>query len=263
MSKELKAILESELLTDDVKASLKEAVEGLKISIEENVRNDLEVEYAKKFVDQKSEIVESLTTLVKETVEADITELKEDITKYKDLDVQYAQKLEQFKEDYKEQLDEAFNGFVAETVSDEISELRDDLMEAKKLQFGKDIFEAYEATFNQFGIGVDMKELQDQLDVSKQELKESKDELSGIQRDTKINELLESLSGSKREVMKTILEGVSFDKLENRFNETIDSVIKDSDKEVIKESDKDGVTVIPAKDSDNQAELDHYRRLIK
>jgi len=231
MKKELKELLESDLLNDETKTQLSSAIEAVKTDAIEEAKKALEVEYAVKLTEGKEKIESSLTDLLKESVASEVAELKDDIEKYRNLEVEYAQKLQEFKEEYAAKLEESFTGLVTESVKAEMGELREDLVESKKQNFGQRLFEAFASEFEEFGIGEDVKSLRTRLSKLAVELEESKKTVDELNREKVMESVLSSLTGSKREVMKTILENVSTDLLEERYNETIASVLEEKKEE--------------------------------
>lgn len=263
MPKELKQLFESELLNDETKKEITEAVDQIKEEAVTEAKKELEVEYAKKLSEQKEQLSKKMYDLINEAVEEEISELKEDIKYSKEIEPKYAKKLEEFKTEYKKTLSENFNGLVEECVKDEIKELEDDLMEAKNNHFGLQIFEAFKNTFEKIGVTEDVSAIKDKVDELNGKLEESQNKVAELEREKVMEGLLKNLSGSKREVMQTILESVETSKLEGRYNETIDSVLKESSEEDIKNEDnkvinesEDDQTVV--KDMD----YDYLRKLI-
>jgi hypothetical protein len=229
LTKEFKKLLENEILTDGVKNDLKEAVEKYKDQLVETTTKDLEVEYAKKLQKQKEDITTNLTNMVSESVKKELKELSQDLSYYKDLEITYATKLEEFKKEYSEKLEESFSNLVKTHVDTELEELREDLKETKELGLGKRIFEAYKSEFAEYGLSPDVKALKADLDKTKKELESTKNTISENVRNKVMENTLKSLSGNNREIMKTILENVETDKIEDRYNETIDSVLENKD----------------------------------
>lgn len=230
MDKELKALLESELLNEETKKALTEAVESLKAKAVEEAEEKLEVKYAEKLTEEKKRINEGLEKVISEAVTTEIEELKEDVERYRKMEVEYANKLEEFKSEYASKLEEGVNDLIESQVKEEMSELREDLEESKKLNFGKRLFEAFSAEFESFGFSDDMLDLKKRFDEVSSELKESQDEVMSMRHEKKVNELLEGLKGKKHDVMKTLLEGVAYDKLEERYEQTIESVLEEDTK---------------------------------
>ena len=127
------------------------------------------------------------------------------------------------------------------TVKEEIAELKEDLTEAKKIHVGKKVFEAFKKEFVEFGLDSDVKAEMDALKESAKELEGAKTRVDELERTITMELLLSNLTGKKREIMKNILENVETSKLDERFNEVVESVIADKKdskekKEIIKES---------------------------
>jgi hypothetical protein len=256
-----KQLLESELLNDETKTSLQEAIETFKEEAINEARNSLEVEYAQKLLSEKEDLTKKMFALINESVTEEIEELKEDIKYYKDIEPKYAQKLNEFKEEYSKKLSESFETLVESQVKTEMVELKEDLMEAKSNNFGMKLYESFKETFEKLGVTEDAQAIKTQLDSVTVALSESKEQIAKMERKDVMESLLSNLSGKKREIMKTILENVDSNKLEDRYNETIDSVLGESsdnkaeDKEVLKES-KD------KKESKDSVDLERLRTLI-
>lgn len=272
--KELQKLLESELLSEEVKAELKKAFDSLKDRLHEDVKAEIEVDYAKKFVKAKEKLAEKMTTLIKEQVSEEIVGLKEDIQHYKGLEVTFATKLDEFKKEYAKTLSEAFTISIKEQVTVELDELREDLLEVKQNKLGKKIFEAYKDEFKTFGITDDAKALKEELETTQKSLEESEKAVGTMKREQTMKGLLDNLTGSSQEIMKTILETVETDKLTTRYDEAIDAVLKDKkddadeDEDADEEVDKDGKkkkketkTVKVGEDEEEDEAADRLRKL--
>jgi len=254
-----KQLLESELLNDETKVALEEAINSFKEESITEAKGQLEVEYAKKMLAEKKDIAAKMTDLINEAVTQEIAELKEDIAHYKSIEPTYAKKLEEFKVEYAKKLSESFEGLVESHVKEEISELHDDLMEAKQNNFGMKLYESFKSTFDKLGVSEDMKSIQDKLEASVLALSESESAVTEFKREKVLEGLLSNLAGGKKDVMRTILESVDTDKLDQRYQETIDSVLEESIKE-----DNDNEVVINESDNEkaNAAELSRLKALI-
>lgn len=260
---ELKKLLESDLLNDENKAAIKEEIDKRIEEAKEEAKKNLEVEYAQKLTEDKALFNTRLVEMVNETVESEIKELVEDIDYFRNLEVEYAQKLDEFKKEYAKSLNESFGSAVEERITDELEELNNDLMEAKKAYFGKRIFEAFAEEMKEFGITEDVKELQNKLNESKKKADEATKAYETLRRTTSMNSLLENLSGSKKEVMRTILENVSTDRLEDRYNEVIDSVLneeKNKEGKKLSESNLGGGISVDS-NADDDGDWDRIRAL--
>lgn len=238
----LKKLLENAVLNDETKEVIEKEISEIRESVLEEARKQLEVEYAKKLTEEKNQLNESFGDIVAELVTKEIEELKEDIERYRNLDVEYAKKLNDFKAKFANDMASMFDQVVEEHVKAEIDELREDLMEAKKQNFGQRLFEAFAEEFNEFGVDEDTKELRARLGNLNKKLEESRQTISQMEREKITESLLSNLTGSKREVMRTILENVSTDRLEERYNEVIDSVLQEDTKNNKQKEEKEAIT---------------------
>jgi len=232
MSEQYKELLESELLNDDTKKQLQEAFEQKLNEQREEIRNEVESEYAEKFVENKQQLANQLYQTIQESVEQEIAELKEDLEYYKSLDVHYARKLTEFKESYKKEMAAKWKEFLENQVQSGFAELKEDLDRAKENEFGRQVFEAFR---EQFQIFESQKEggssLKEELDNTKTELQKIKEENENLKRDQLLESLLSNLSGVKRETMATMLEGVSYDRLESKYEEVLPLIMKETEED--------------------------------
>lgn len=259
MSKELKELLENEVLSDGAKDSINEAFNARLEEAKEEAKKELEVDYAKECNDKISEMNEQVQSLVDEVVKEEIAELKEDVRYYADLEVRYAKELETFKEEYAEKMAELTESVIEERVKAEFEELQTDLQEAKKQQFGKEIFEAFQKEFENHQFAEGSEDIKARLENVESKLAESQAEADKYKRELKMNELLSDLTGSKRRVMETILGRVDTDKIEERYNEVIDSVLKEEDKSDSEDKKLDE----SASDEKSDKEIDDSRVVVE
>jgi len=267
MSEQLKKLLDNEILTEETKTGIVAVIDEMKESIitEEvaKITNELEVKFAGQLTEAKKTLSTDLYSLINESVTEEVNELKENIQYYKDLEVNYAQKLEDFKSAYSIKLNENVENFIDGLVNDEIAELKTSLTEAKKNNFGLMIFESYKDVFDKMGSSDDVKSIKDELASAKEELTESNKKIDELNRVSIMEGLLSNLEGSKREVMSTLLENVATGDLESKYNDTVKTVIGNT--EDLNESDKDsdkGDSIVLAEDQGSKKELDRLRTLI-
>lgn len=201
----LKELFESSLLNDESKVVLQEAF-NTAIKAKEI---ELEAQYVEKLTEAENKILEQLPTIVEEAVSEELSVIAEEITHARTLEVQYADKLNVFKESYAEKHEEQLKVMVAEAVAEEYEELKEDIELAKKHEFVMSMFETFKNTYEQLFGGVEISVVD--------ELKEAKQELDQYKRKEKLAEILESVQGSKRLIAQTILEGVATDKLDEKF----------------------------------------------
>jgi len=201
----LKGLFESDLLSEEAKTVLQEAWN----TALQHKEAELEVAYAEKLEESQKDVQENIFKMIEEAVADELASVADEITEARNLEVKYAQKLSEFKGQYDEKIQEQVQSTIDQVVKEELDELKEDIEMAKKHQFALDMFESYKAMYAQT-FGGDNLNAQD-------ELAEAKQELETLKREKTLNGLLESVTGNKRQVALTILEGVSTDKLEERF----------------------------------------------
>lgn len=219
MNEDLKQIFESAVLTDETKSVLQEAFNAA-VSAKEI---QLQESFDKKLADEVKVLAESAQEMIEEAIADHLEQYADEIAHARTLEVQYADKLEMFKESYAQKTDELVTTLVAESVAEEIEELKESIEEAKKIKFALDLFESYRDTYTKLFGG-------EESAVALDELKEAKAELDALKRSQKIAELTESLQGSKKKVAETVLESVAIDKLEEKFNSIKHLLIAESTK---------------------------------
>jgi len=221
--KNLDKLFESEILSPDAKKEIKEAF----AAAEKSIREELEVTFAKKLIADKQQMNIKLVGVIDEAVNNEIGELREDIVNARTLEVRYAKKLEEFKQEYTKQMNEALSSIIESYVKIEFKELRTDLLEAKKNTVLSKIFEAFADEFRKFGLTPGEKELSEQLEAANQQLAAVQGSLEVASRSAKLEGLLANLTGGKRDVMRVILENVAEDKLDERYNECVADVLNE------------------------------------
>lgn len=245
MDEILKKLLESDLLSDETKAQLSEQFKAAVDTFlaEERTKQEVEIRAAltEEFVKAREELAEAVDKKIDEMLDREIEELKEDINKFRDLEVEYAEKLVEEKEHLAQQLGEQLNqlvdnvdAFLEVRLDEELSELKEDIESVKKLEFGRKIFEAMEQEFKKFR-KEDLSSVEQELAEAKDKLIDAETRLAEIEnarlaeaRNTKMEELLTPLSGNAREQMKIILSNVATEKLDEAFNVYIGRVLKES-----------------------------------
>lgn len=255
---QLKKLLESSLLNEETKTVLKEQWES---AVAAN-RAEVETEYAEKFNAAKAELNKNALSMVEEAISEELGSIAEELAEARNLEVEYAEKLQQFKESYDEKQKEMVEAMVAESVQEEITELKEDIDFAKKHQFGISLFESFRETYGKmFG--------ESDVDVHKQ-LEEATGELETLRREKVINGLLESVSGEKRDVVATILEGVATDKLEAKFESLRPVLLKESEEEKEEKEEKEeleegkdekGEIILENVDEDDKTQSAVYKQI--
>lgn len=246
--KDLKSLFESDLLNEETKTVLQEAWDTAIQSKEA----ELETTYAAKLNETKQEVQSSVMGMIEEAINEEMALVADELAEARTLEVRYAAKLEEFKESYDEKLQEQMKDTVDSIVKEELDELKEDIEYAKKHQFVMDMFESYKDVYAKtFG----------ETDFSiHEQLEESQKELEKYRRKEIIESLLGNITGSKREVALTILEGVATDKLEAKFDSIRPVLLAeaekeentdDDDKSTLSESDLKGKKVVLESNEDD------------
>lgn len=249
MDEILKKLLESEMLSEDTRSEITEQfqtfvaaqIDEQRQLIEQEVRTELTQSLSEQWIQERDALIESLDMKTDEILKAELDELKEDISAFRDLEVEYAAKLVEQKQQLAESLQgnistlaEMLDEFVHLKLSEELEELKTDITETKKLAFGKKMFESFVREY-QMNF-VDHTDVEKQLAEStkvvegvKKQLAESKKALDVAVRNVKMTELLSNVSAGKtRDVMETILNTLPTDKLEEGYGKFIGRVLKES-----------------------------------
>lgn len=243
MNELLKKLFEADVLSEDVKVQLEkaisteinEAVEVAKAEAATQVRDELKQQW----VAERDALVEAVDTKVNEYLVKELEDLKEDISRFRDLEAEYAEKLVEAKADMKQRLDadlatlvEKLDAFLELRLAAEMEELKEDMERVKKIEFGRNVFEAFVTEYRKNFVNGDAVEMElaktrEKLKEAKQQLNQSKQQLDEQVRTTKMKELLAPLSGKKREVMETILSKLPTDQLDEGFKNFIGRVVRE------------------------------------
>lgn len=244
MEELLSKLLASELLTDETRAELKEAFENHLKQVEDDARKDIEVQVRAELIEKYhadfEKLVEAVDTKTEDILRRELEELNEDIEKFRDLEVETAEKLVEarhemasnVKEDMA-QLIETLDTFLESRLEVEFVELKESIDEVKKINFGKKLFEAYAQEFqteffNDNAIKTELESVKSSVAASTAELTEAKKELTEMRRAKKMTDLLESLSGRPKEVMEAILKNTPMDKLDETYATFIPRVLHEA-----------------------------------
>ena len=240
MDEILKKLLESELLSEEAKAEITAKFEAFVAEIKETTSLEVKTQLTEEFVKAREELVESVNAKVDSFLAEEIEELRGDLEAFRDLEVEYAEKLLTEKEalavQLGEELDELVNkldAFLEVRLSEELAELAEDIEVIKKDSFGRKIFEAYSQEYaRSFAAPSDSAEkklatVEDELADAKEVIATMEAATRKADRARKLDELLAPLTGTKHEHMKLLLSSVTTEKLEEAFNRYIGRVLKE------------------------------------
>lgn len=255
MDELLKKIVESELLTEETKAEVaaefKTLIEQTVITARAEAEVTVRAELTEQFARERDALVEAVDTKVEEFLKAEVTELKEDISAFRDLEVEKAEELvaakkeiaENVKRDIETLIDN-LDVFLEERMTAEVEELKESIEEVKKIRLGMRIFEAAQAEVRALmsddGTQAQLAEAKAELEDIRKNLTESQSALAKAKRDSKMVEVLEPLSGRTREVMEAILKNIPTEKLEESYTTFISRVLHESSTKVEEVSEKEG-----------------------
>ena len=244
MDELLKKLLAAEILTEDTRAELETAFKKQLDEAAQVARQQATIEVTaqleEQWITEREVLIEALDSKVSEILTDELSELKEDIERFRDLEAEYAEKLVEAKEEMSVQLKsdistliEKMDKFLEVRLVAEVEELREDIEEAKKQMLGRKIFEAFASEFKQFQLGEDetagkLQEAEQRLRDAMTALEESEGRIAKMERASKLEKVLEPLSGRSREVMEAILKNVDTPMLEEAYKTYVGRVVKET-----------------------------------
>lgn len=244
MEELLKKLLEAEVLSPETSKELKAAFDAQIQSAMDSAKTETETkvraELTEQWVKERDALIEAIDTKVTEYLTNELEELKEDIEAFRDLETEYAGKLVESKAEMAEELKgdlttlvEQLDSFLEIRLAAEMEELKEDIELAKKLDFGRKIYEAVATEYrNRFvdedGIEKELQDLRTAHAAVVESLQETTNARSALERKIKLDEVLAPLSGRQRDIMETILHNVATKDLETGYKTFIGRVVKDS-----------------------------------
>jgi hypothetical protein len=257
MNEILKKLFESQVLSEETKAELTEAWDIAVQKFTEEKAAEIKTELVEQFVQERAELAEKVQAFVEERLGAEVSELHEEFAAYRDLEVEYAEKLAEEKQSIAVKLAEEIDAlvdkldaFLEERFEAELSELEEELEEAQKLSLGKKIFEAFQTEYSKFAerdeaaLENKIARLEDTIGSLKESIAKTESEKTEIVRESKLEKVLGSLTGVKREQMAILLSNVPTEKLEESYSLYIGKVLKeDKTTTVVVESKKENVVL--------------------
>ncbi len=243
MDEILKQLLESELLSEETKGQIQEQFENAVQNMREELTLEVRAELAEQYTADRDALIESVEEKVTEMLVDEVNELKEDISRFRDLEVEYSGKLVTEKKVLAEKLGEELDQivdkldtFLEYRLNEEIEELKEDLDVAKQNQFGRKIFESFMSEFSRSFVDEEslykkISVLEDKLQNAEGLIYEAEQAEKKASRVKKLDEVLEPLSGTKREQMAMILQNVETGKLQEAYNRFVGRIIKEETQE--------------------------------
>jgi hypothetical protein len=243
MDEILQKLLSSELLSEEAKAEIStqwtSAVETYKSTVREEVTMTVRAEIAEQWANERDSLIENVETFVAKKLEEEVTELKADIERFRDLEAEYAEKIVEEKhamaETLTEELDQLINkmdAFFELRLTEEFEELKEDLEVVKQNDFGRRMFEAFATEFSRSYVDEDS--IQSKLSAALAKFEDAEKTIAKLEesqakmvREAKLEKILTPLQGKKKEQMAFVLANVETSRLEEAYNHFIGRVLKD------------------------------------
>lgn len=258
MDEILQKLLSAEVLSEETKAEISTQLNEFKEQFEKTVREEvtLEVrsELAEQWATERDALVEKVDQFVNDKLVEEISELKADIESFRDLEAEYAGKIVEEKHSMAEQLSEELDELVDKMdaffelrLSEELNELKEDLEVVKQNEFGRKIFEAFATEFGSAHIDEDSTQSKlavavEKLDDANAKIEKLEESQSVMVRGAKLEKLLSSLNGKKREQMEFVLQNVETTRLEEAYKHFIGRVLKEETQEIAPKAAKQALT---------------------
>jgi ClpP class serine protease len=243
MDEILKKLLQSELLSEETRAEISEqwttSVETFKTQVREEVSGEVRLELAEQWAGERDELISKVDSFVAEALTKEMSELRSDVERFRDLEVEFAEKLVEEKHVLAEEVAKELDGLVDKIdqffemrLQAEMDELKEDLQVVKQNEFGRKIFEAFATTFGESYVDEDA--IQSKLVVAESKLAdaekvlaEREKELGKMVRESKMEEVLSPLTGKKREQMAMVLRSIETSRLEESYKYFIGRILKE------------------------------------
>lgn len=243
MDEILQKLLQSELLSEETRAEIFEqwntAVDAFKTQVREETSMAVRAELAEQWIVERDELVTKVDSFVADALIKEMTELKADIERFRDLEAEYAEKLVEEKHKLAEevaseldQLVDKIDAFFEVRLASELDELKEDIEVVKQNEFGRRIYEAFASTFaiahvDEDSVASKLKIAEAKLADAEKALASSEEHRLAMVRESKLEKLLASLTGKKREQMEMVLKNVETDRLEESYKFFIGRILKE------------------------------------
>ncbi|ASV44109.1 hypothetical protein PBI_SCTP2_94 [Salicola phage SCTP-2] len=211
----------------------------------------------KEFKEDRQNMVENLNkmeNLVVGQLTEELSEFQEDRQKLKEKKIElqndFKNKLKEAKKAYVNRMANSAEKLVNESLRNELSTLKEDIRSAKENAFGRKLFEAFVSEFYHSHLSENtelvktakklnesnknVQKLQKIVEKQNKELNKSKKLLKEThehnKHERKVDELTKSLPETKQKIMKNLLEGVEYEKLDSTFERYLPSVLENDKK---------------------------------
>jgi hypothetical protein len=243
MNELLQKLLEAEILTPETKKALDEAVKAHLDEATKKAKEDAEIavraELTETWVTERDALIEAIDSKVGEYLTAEISELKDGIESFRDLEAEYAEKIVETKAQMSNELKgdmaelvEKLDAFLELRLTAELSELNENISEVRRLDFGRRMFEAFKEEYAEnhmdpYSAEAKARALEEELSTKVKELDIVTKKHKDIVRKVKMDKVLSPLKGKHKEVMEAILKNVDTESLEEAYKTFIGRVLKE------------------------------------
>lgn len=247
MKEILAKLFESQVLNDETKAELEQAItEAISTAVTEAREQaivEAQAEVAKQWETERNALVEALDAKVSAAIEPEVAQLRETVEQFNTMKVElgkrYIAQRKQLAENVKNelgQLVEDLDTFMTDVVAKEMGAAKEQLRKIHEDNFGRRIYKAFVREFaekhaDMGAIEGQRTELQSKLQEAIAENAALRGRLADIERKAKLKELLSPLQGETRKVMEAVLATVPTEKLDESCKMFLARVLKPSEKE--------------------------------
>lgn len=244
MDNVLSKLISADFLNEESKAEISklftESIEQMKVSLREEIEAEVKADLVVEWTEQRDKLIESLDETLNTALDAELSELKQDIAEWQDLKVKYAADLVEAKKQIakktQEDLDvlvDKLDTFLEDVLIAEFDELREDLELAQQNDFGRKIFESFsneyqKSFFSTDNLGKQVKTLEAKLEKEKALSKRLTEDRQAANREKEMKRVLSNLSGDKAEQMEILLKNVETQKLDEMYALYIPKILKES-----------------------------------
>ena len=244
MDELLKQLFAAEVLTEDTRTALTEAIQQQIAVATEAARAEatatVTAELNERWLRDREILVDALDAKVTEVLAEELAEFKNDAYAFRDLDAEQVVKIAEAKADMAVQVKEdmaqlivKLDTFLTARLESEFAELNENIIEIRKNDFGRKVFESFVAEFKKHYAGDDsiegkLTETEQRLEDTTATLQEAQQRVADLERSIAMTTVLAPLSGRTRDVMEAILKPVVTAKLAEAYQTFIGRVLRET-----------------------------------
>lgn len=236
MDEILKQLLESEVLTDDTRTQLAEAVEAFKTQVAEETRTEVQAQLAEEWVNDREALITALDVRFQDMVAEEVKQLHESVAEYRDQAVEHAAALLEHKQEQAALLEaelgklaEMADAFFEIRIESELADLHEGIEAAKRNKVGQAMFEAFGKMYAELApagsVQAELTEAQAQVEDLANALEVSEQQVAELKRKNVMESVLSTLEGKARDLMEVILRTTETSKLAEQFDKHLPIVI--------------------------------------